>query len=147
MSDSKWAEQLKESFGNEPIVNIPVPFAFELTTLARGFAVVKMRVVAGMLVGGGVDIVNGGVMDTLANTASVYAAMSAIPSGHTPRVNFSVNNIRKAHAGETLEAIAIVVSITDRVVVIRFTVANESNPEDVKTIGQAEYWRPKTQKV
>ncbi|GEM_PF-3722444 len=142
MSDSERFVELREKFRREPIANIPVPFAFELEFLEEGSAVVNMRVASGMLVGS-VGIVNGGIMDTLANTASVYAAMSVIPSGHTPRMSFSSNNMRKAREGETLQARAAVLDENDNSIIVRFVVANKDLPSDVKAVGQAQYHKPK----
>ncbi|MDO8504338.1 MAG: hotdog domain-containing protein [Candidatus Liptonbacteria bacterium] len=140
---AKRIEELKKAFLAEPIANISVPFSFELLELAHGYAEVKMKVTEGMLVGGGVGVVNGGIMDTLANTAGVYAAMSRIPAGHTLRMNYSARNLRETRAGEILLATAEVVEENKTSFVVDFQVTNLDAPEDVKAAGQAQYHKPR----
>lgn len=140
MSDSRRLEELRRAFSAEPIVNIPVPFAFELQEFGYGVAKVSTQIAPGMLVGN-IGIVNGGIMDTLANTAAVYAAMSVIPEGHTPRTSFFVNNLRKAREGETLLAIARMVEESDNSVIVAFSVKG-TGPFNIKATGQASYHKP-----
>ena len=140
MSENARLEELCKSFSEEPIVNTPVRFDFKLDSLTKGLAVGRMKVTSEMLVGR-VGIVNGSIMDAPANTLGVYAAMSVIPEGHTPRINFSVNNIGKAFAGETLYIFARVINENRYSIVVSFSVVGE-NTGDVKTIGQALYLKP-----
>lgn len=135
------AAELGRLFVAEPIVVKPVAFNFELILLGGGRAIIGMEVTEGMLVGGR-GIVNGGIMDTLANTASVYAAMSAIPEGHMPRMNFSVRNLRMAKLGEILHADAEVYSENDSSIIVNFEVVNAYFPKDVKAVGQGQYHKP-----
>ena len=139
---SERLEELKQSFRNEPILVTPIVFGFTLESLEFGRAVLTMKVTEGMLVGGK-GIVNGGIMDTLGNTASVYAAMSMVPFGHMPRMNFTVTNLRKAFGGETLKAIAEGIADIGSSVVVNFRIFREDHPEDLKVVGRGQYHKPK----
>lgn len=142
MENTGRISELWRTFSCEPIVNIPVPFNFELRILDKGFAVVQMNISKGMLVGG-VGIVNGGMLCTLANTASVYAAMADIPEGHTPCVHFTFHPIKETRAEETLTAVARVVVNNHNSVFVNFTISNRDDSSDVRVVGQAQYLKPR----
>ncbi len=59
-----------------------------------------------------VGIVQGGIIAALADYAGVYAAMSSIPSGHTPCASLTISFLRPVVRGQIVEASASVVSET-----------------------------------
>lgn len=78
-------EELKKDFESQPLVGF---LGLVLEKLAEGFAVVRCSVRPEFLVTAG--MVQGGITFTIADFAGVYAAMSRIPTGHTPlkRIEF-----------------------------------------------------------
>lgn len=75
-------EELKNWFLSAPLGE---KFPMRIDGLAHGFAEVSMNIQEHFLVETGTSkIVQGGVIAVIADAAAVLAAMSVLPSGHTP---------------------------------------------------------------
>ncbi len=80
-------EELRIWFQSAPLGK---KFPLRLDGLLPGFAEVSMETQTEDLVAAGpIMIVQGGVLAVLADAAAVMAAMSALPSGHTPLAHLS----------------------------------------------------------
>lgn len=82
-------EELKNWFNTAPL---GTKFPIRIDSLGYGFAEVSMDIQMGDLVAAGEKmIVQGGIIAVIADGAAVLAAMSVLPSGHTPLVHISCN--------------------------------------------------------
>ncbi len=98
-------EELRSRFAQEPLAQL---LGARLEVLEDGLAVIAARVKPELTIVGGVA--QGGVTTAVADYAGVYAAMTRIPSGHTPAVQISINFLRPVGSGETMRAEARVVN-------------------------------------
>ncbi len=97
-------EELKRNFEAEPLGRL---LGATLTDVGGGRAVVSAPARSEVLIAR-VGIVQGGIIAAVADYAGVYAAMSAIPAGHTPCAGISISFFRPVKGGETIEARAAV---------------------------------------
>ncbi len=97
--------ELKSRFEQEPLGQL---LKARLEVLEDGRAVIAVPAGSELTIVGG--IVQGGVTTAVADYAGVYAAMTRIPSGHTPAVQISINFLRPVGLGETMRAEARVVN-------------------------------------
>lgn len=104
-------EELRQRFGEEPLVRF---LGAELRELSNGYAVVVVSVKSEFLIVGG--MVQGGIIATVADYAGVYAAMTRIPSGHTPAMQMNVRWLRPVAAGDVIWASARVVNASKTVI-------------------------------
>lgn len=100
-------EELRQRFAQEPLANW---LGARLESLADGQAAVGAPVRDDFLIVGG--LVQGGVITILADYAGVYAAMSRLPTGHTPASQISISFLRPFKRDETIQASAEVVGET-----------------------------------
>ena len=98
-------EELRSRFEQEPLGKL---LEARLEVLEDGRAVIAIPAKQEFTIVGG--IVQGGITTAVADYAGVYAAMTRIPSGHTPAVQISINFLRPVGLGETLRAEAKVVN-------------------------------------
>lgn len=98
-------DELKERFALEPYVKL---LGISLASLGDGTAVLELTAGKELMIVG--DIAQGGAIASLADYAGVYAAMTRIPSGHTPAVNISIQLHRPVRLGEKVFAAATVVN-------------------------------------
>lgn len=97
--------ELKDRFIKEPFVTT---LRARLIRLEPGEADVVCTPESALTVAGG--IVQGGATASLADFAGVYAAMSAIPSGHTPATSMTLSFLRPVMEGEEVLISAKVVN-------------------------------------
>jgi uncharacterized protein (TIGR00369 family) len=98
-------DELKARFTQEPFAKL---LGASLVSLGDGTAVLEMTAGEGLMIVGG--IAQGGAVASLADYAGVYAAMTRIPSGHTPAVNITTQLHRPVVRGEKVFAAATVVN-------------------------------------
>lgn len=112
--------ELKQRFFQEPLAT---SFGISLERLADGEAELKLTVKAEHGIVGG--IAQGGVTTVLADYAGVYAAMTRIPSGHTPAKHIAIDLLRPVLVGDTVRAVARVVAETRSTLIVAVEVAGE----------------------
>ncbi len=115
-------ESLKLRFATEPLA---AKLGMRLEALMAGYSLVSYTATADDCVtnDAGVGIVQGGVLiGILADFAAVYAAMSAIPAGHTPLMSGGFSFQRPTLAGERVSAEAHVFNTSSRVVSVRVSI-------------------------
>lgn len=98
-------DELKSRFEQEPLGRL---LGARLEVLEDGRSVIAVPARDELTIVGGVA--QGGVTTAVADYAGVYAAMTRIPSGHTPAVQISINFLRPVRLGETMRAEARVVN-------------------------------------
>jgi uncharacterized protein (TIGR00369 family) len=112
---------LKNRFDEEPLAKL---CAISLTWLDPDRTTMVMSVSEDLTIVGGA--IQGGATTILADYCGVYAAMSAVESGHTPCRSINIHFTRPAFVGETLTATAKVVNVSRTTVLV-----------DVEVIGPA----------
>jgi len=114
--------ELGERFTQEPYAKF---LGAELSELTINYAVVRAVAKDDVLIVGG--IVQGGFTASIADFAGVYAAMAALPSGHTPLQSIDMHFLRPVKAGETIEARGQVINVGKRTVHVTVRVFGEGN--------------------
>lgn len=129
-------EELRSRFEQEPLGRL---LEARLEVLEDGRAVVAAPAKQEMMIVGG--IVQGGVTTALADYAGVYAAMTRIPSGHTPAVQISINFLRTVVLGETMRAEARVVNEGRNLVVTSVEICSQDGR--LKAVATILYAKPR----
>lgn len=92
------------------------------------------------IVGG---VAQGGYTTSLADYAAVYAAMSAVPDGHTPCKRITIDLLRPVLQGESLVAYGEVVNANRTELLVRATVCAAGKSDRPKAIATLVFARPK----
>lgn len=129
-------EELRARFQNEPFVQF---LGVTLENLEMGYAVVGLTVTKNILI---VDqMVNGGFLAVLGNSASVYAAMSVIPAGHTRNLHMEIHFLKPGREGEFLRAVAKVEDETGSYIWAKFDILGPDDKPCAR--GSILYLKPK----
>lgn len=115
-------EELRQRFSEEPLVAF---LGAELRELGDGRAVLVVPVKQEFLIVGG--IVQGGIVTAVADYAGVYAAMTRIPSGHTPALHIGINFLRPVLMGDVMWAAARVENESKTTLVVSVEVFGTDN--------------------
>lgn len=126
--------ELNERFKQEPYAK---HLGAELTELTINHAVVRATAKDDVLVVNGVA--QGGFIVSIADFAGVYAAMAALPSGHTPLGSLHMHFLRPVKAGEEIEARGQVINISKRSVLVWVNVYGGEGMRKVKARATCDY--------
>ncbi len=127
--------ELRSRFLREPFVNT---FGAHLERITYGHASISMVVEHNMVIIE--QIANGGILATLGNSASVYAAMSSIPAGHTRALSLTIQFYKAAKEGDQITADAAVTNESRSYIWTSFDILN--NRHENLASGIIQYTKP-----